>query len=235
MYNNQINNSIKLDVSTQQSVYDGFNSFIFNKDLKVFGKLIARTNLFNEVKDIPGDIIECGVYKGSGIFTWLKLKQVLLASSNRKIIGFDMFDENKLLSILDGKDLTTMKDLFQDRKFEYLSYKDTLTKMIQESGFTDCDFELIEGDVCKTSHEYVKERPGLRISLLYLDMDIEKPTYEALSAFWPKISKGGLVVLDEYACHQWTESDGVDRFLSENNLQIKMLNYSAPTAYIKKL
>jgi hypothetical protein len=27
--------------------------------------LVARTLLFNQVKDVPGDIVECGVFKGS--------------------------------------------------------------------------------------------------------------------------------------------------------------------------
>jgi hypothetical protein len=65
-------------------------------------------------------------------------------------------------------------------------------------------------------------------------MDIEQPTYDALNHFWDRMSTGGIVVFDEYAHHQWSESKGVDRFVKENNLEIKSLNFESPTAYIKK-
>ena len=234
MYNNQLNNGVKLKSSTPQNIFDNFNKFILSDDLKVFGKLVARTNLYNEIKDVPGDIVECGVYKGTGLFTWLKLKQIYSTLSNRKVIGFDVFDSYRLLSKLEGTDFDTMSDLFNERNFEYKNYKSKLINDLESSGFNQNDFELIEGDISETAYSFAKERPGFRIALLYLDLDIEKPTYDALNAFWSKVSKGGIVVFDEYACHQWTESDGVDKFLQENNLQLKMLNYSAPTAYIKK-
>jgi hypothetical protein len=124
--------------------------------------------------------------------------------------------------------------LFENRNFKYSNYKNVLRDKIIESGFTDADFELIEGDVSLTSQNFVERRPGFKIALLYLDMDIEQPTYDALNHFWDRMSTGGIVVFDEYAHHQWSESKGVDRFVKENNLEIKSLNFESPTAYIKK-
>ena len=48
-------------VAQTQDIYDSFNDFILSSDTKVFGKLLARTLLFNSVKNIPGDILEFGV------------------------------------------------------------------------------------------------------------------------------------------------------------------------------
>ena len=48
------------------------------------------------------------------------------------------------------------------------------------------------------------------------------------------MTKGGLIVFDEYGYHKWSESKGVDRFIKDKNLEIKCLNYLCPTAYIKK-
>ena len=42
-------------------------------------------------------------------------------------------------------------------------------------------------------------RPGFRISLLHMDLDVEEPTLKALEALWPKVCKGGVVIFDEYA------------------------------------
>ena len=85
--------------------------------------------------------------------------------------------------------------------------------MILDAGFSQGDFELIQGDVCKTTYDVVSKRPGFKISLLYMDLDLEKPTYKSLSALWPRLSKGGIVVFDEYGYHQWSEALGVDKFI----------------------
>jgi hypothetical protein len=232
---NEFANAEKEVISTPQSLYDSFNEFIFSSDTKVLAKLIARANLFNQVIDVPGDIVECGVFKGSGIFTWIKLKHILAPNIFKKVMGFDFFDTESLLNGLSGVDKERMSDLFLDRNFSLdNSYQQVLESTILESGFSRGDFELIAGDVSETSHEVVNNRPGFKISLLYMDLDLGDPTYEALCAFWPRVSKGGIVVLDEYAYHQWSESKGVDRFAEEHDLQIKPLHYNAPTAYIEK-
>ena len=223
-------------VNTTQEIFDSFNSFIFSSDTKVLGKLVARTNLFNKIIDVPGDIVECGVFKGSGMFTWLKLKEILAPNSFKKVIGFDFFDTDSLLAGLSGVDKERMADLFTSRNFKLdTNYKEILEAMIADAGFSPGSYEVIQGDISKTSYDIVSRRPGLKISLLYMDLDLEEPTYDALCAFWPRVSKGGIVVLDEYAHHQWSETLGVDRFAEENNLEIRTLDFNAPTAYITKL
>lgn len=231
----QFSNNEKEVINTPQEIFDNFNKFIFSNDTKLFAKLVARTLFFEEVKNVPGDIVECGVYKGSGLFTWLKLKKILSPNAFKKVIGFDMFDSESLLNTLSGHDKETMTTLFNNRQFEYKNYDSILSQLILDAGFDSSNFELIQGDVSKTSEQFVSKRPGFKISLLYLDMDLEKPTYDALLHFWPRISKGGLVIFDEYGYHQWSESKGADKFANEHNLEIKMLNYNAPTAYIKKI
>ena len=138
-------------VNTPQSVYDSFNNFIFSNDLKVFSKLIARHQLFKETLDIPGDIVECGVFKGSGILTWLKLKKTLCPYALKKVVGFDMFDEIELLNSLTGDDKVKMSNLFTSRKFNYKSYKEVLESIIHDAGFNDADFELLQGDASVTT------------------------------------------------------------------------------------
>ena len=84
-------------ISQSQDLYDSFNNFILSSDTKVFGKLLARSLLFDKVKDIPGDIVECGVFKGTGIMTFLKIKKYLAPNSGKKVIGFDFFDTSRLI------------------------------------------------------------------------------------------------------------------------------------------
>jgi hypothetical protein len=228
-------NKIEL-TQNPQSLFDSFNNFILSNDRRVFNKLVARTLLYNEVKDIPGDIVECGVFKGTGMYTFLKLKNLYNPNSAKKVIGFDFFNTEGLISsIQNATDKETMNTLFEGRNFNHNnSFKDQFQTQLLENGFTTSDFALIDGDISLTSKKFVSENPGFKISLLYLDLDIAEPTYEALNNMWDNVTTGGLVVFDEYGYHAWSESKGADKFLQEKNLKIQSLNYMCPTAYIKK-
>jgi hypothetical protein len=231
----EFSNTEKAQINTSQSIFDSFNSFIFSDDTKVLGKLVARTLLAERTRHIPGDIVEVGVFKGSGMLTWLKMKKILFPNSMKKVLGFDFFDTKSLIGSLSGIDKLRMSELFSDRNFEHT--KDALSMIdtqIRNAGYTAADYELIPGDIHKTAKEFNEKRPGFKISILYLDLDIEEPTYAALEAFWDRVSRGGLVVFDEYAYHQWSESKAVDRFFADKKVEIKILDFMCPTAYIVK-
>lgn len=219
-----------------QSLFDNFNGFILNKDRRIFNKLISRALIYNEVKDIPGDIVECGVFKGTGLYTFLKLKNIFNPTTSKKVIGFDFFNTEELISsITDINDKETMSTLFKDRNFTHTeSFKETLYNNILNDGFDKSEFKLIEGDISITTKQFSADNPGFKISLLYIDLDLEIPTYNTLVNLWDNVTKGGIIVFDEYGYHKWSESKGVDRFINEYNLDIKSLNYLCPTAYIKK-
>ena len=106
-------------VDTSQNLYDFFNGFILSPDTKVFGKLLARTLLVDQVKDLPGDIVECGVFKGTGMLTFLKIKRFLCANSGKKVIGFDFFNSEKLVESLSGIDKEAMGTLFDKRNYKH--------------------------------------------------------------------------------------------------------------------
>lgn len=223
-------------MSPPQSFFDSFNQFIMSNDSKVFNKLVARAFIYNQVKEVPGDIVECGVFKGSGMYTFLKLKRLLNPNSSKRVIGFDFFDTSELLKSLGNEqDQESMGVLFSGRDFIHeKSFEETLNKKIIDDGFEQREFLLIQGDVCKTTREFVRDNPGFKISLLYMDVDLEVPTYETLVNLWENLSKGGMIVFDEYGFHKWSESKGADRFANEKSLEIKHLNYISPSAYIIK-
>jgi hypothetical protein len=226
-----------LEISkNSQTLFDSFNDFMMSSDKRVFNKLIARTLLYESVKNVPGDIVECGVFKGTGMYTFLKLKRLFNPNGSKKVIGFDFFDTESLLgSIASEHDKKAMSTLFHGRNFEHTStYKEVLHEHIKSNGFTEDDFILVEGDIIETSKTFVQENPGFKISLLYMDLDLEVPTYETLCNVWDRVSKGGIVVFDEYAYHKWSETVGVDRFIEENFVKLHNLDYYCPTAFIKK-
>ena len=96
-------------------------------------------------------------------------------------------------------------------------------------------FEFVKGDVVKTSKKYVKKNYGFKISLLHLDLDTYSGTKSALINFFPKLSKGGIVILDEYGNRGWGETEAVDEFLKDKKHKVNLLdNTESPTGYIIK-
>jgi hypothetical protein len=222
-------------VQTNKNLYSDFNNFILSEDTKIFNKLVMRSLLLDKVKNVPGDIIECGVFKGTGLLTFLKLKKLLMPNSYKKVLGFDFFNSNELINSLSGQDKEAMEVLFKQREFEHKKeFSSNLGDQILSYGFDKKDFELIAGDVSHTSEEYLKSRPGLKISLLYMDLDLEAPTYDVLCQFWDRISLNGIVVFDEYAYHNWSESKGVDRFFKDKHIKMNSIDCLCPTMFIQK-
>jgi hypothetical protein len=217
------------------SVYEAFNSFIFSKDRKVLHKLFTRQCLFHQVKDLSGDIVECGVFKGSGIFTWAKLIELYCHFEIKKVIGFDFFDQTFIADLAE-QDRESMEQVFSrcDATPAQIS-KTTISENLLSIGIPSHKFELIKGDISLTSLKYTTDNPGFRISLLYMDLDLEKPTLDALENFWNFIVPGGVIVFDEYGYGAWTESNAVDIFVKKHNLVLRKTNVSAPTAYVVKM
>jgi len=231
---NLYNSNEKL--SDKQNLYDFYNNYIISEDRNLFFKMVMRINLFEKVKHLHGDIVECGVFKGAGLLLWLKLLDMHEPNSIKKVLGFDFFDPGFVDNIPDEIDRKTMKQVFtrcSDLKTSEVSIEGINDKIIN-SGFKKNRFELVKGDISLTSSEFLEERPGFRISLLYLDLDLEKPTMDTLETFWDRIVPGGIIVFDEYAYHSWSESNAVDKFLENKNTKLINTNIQSPTAYLIK-
>jgi hypothetical protein len=224
------------NIQKNQKNYDSFNDFIFSDDRNIFNKLYSRITFYEMTKHLHGDIVECGVLKGSGLLTWLKILDMKEPNSLKKVIGFDFFDPGFVNDMKTGVDKETMNQVFtriKDFRNDDVSYENISNKIIN-AGFKESRFELVKGDVVETSRKIIQDKPGLRISVLYLDMDLDEPTYAALENLWDNIVVGGLVVFDEYAYHSWSESDAADRFAKKHDLKIQNTFIKAPTAYIIK-
>jgi len=220
---------------TPQTIYDAYNNFIFSKDMRVFNKMTKRIELYLDVKDIFGDIVEFGVFKGAGLALWLRLREIYETNSITKIIGFDYFAPNELLSDLSGNNKKLMEDVLIRAEINDLSVEAVSKKL---NIFGNENFILVKGDAVKESARFYNENIGAKIKLLYMDLDLGDPTYQILKKIWPNLSVGGIIVCDEYGYHCWDESVGVDKFLDgldKNSYSLKNTNVIAPTLIIKKI
>ena len=237
-------NTIKKNLNDLDE-WDLYNGFFLMNDIERLRKFLVREHLFKLSLDVPGDIVEVGVFKGTGMAQLLKLREIFTPASNKKVIGFDLFstsndykntlnnEDNKLNEYYNRCDVK-MENGIQKEEIQY--FFDNMKLTNGRIGFNEDIYQLIEGDVDISIPKYLENNPGFRISFLYIDLDIDKPTYTSLTLLFNRIVPGGIIVLDDYACEKWTASNGIDRFLKEHpNLQVKNLRWGrSPGAYIIK-
>jgi hypothetical protein len=211
-----------------QSSFDSYNQFLEDGELDRFTKILARYDLFKMISELPGDIVECGVFNGHGVLFWARLIQIFNPLSTRKVIGFDTFEGVP-------QSVKGQQDRSSSEVFKNYSDVPELIKNKAKQLKIDQRIEIVVGDALKSIPEYVKSNPGFRIGLLNLDFDVYEPTKGAIENFYDRIVGGGVVLLDEYAVHNWGESNAVDEFIKGKGVELKTIPWAlSPTAYFKK-
>ncbi len=220
------------DADAEAQVWDAYNLLLLGPDVDRIRKLLVRYELAKTALEVPGDIVECGVFKGAGCLYWLKLLHVLEPGSLRRVIGFDTFTEFAPSQRDDER--AAIADFVASSGFEGTT-PERVQEYAEAAGLGE-RLELVAGDVTTTAAEFASRNPGLRISLLHLDLDAFEGTRAALAALYPRVSRGGLVVFDEYAIPEWGESDAADEFMAQHpEVRLQPVPLSAkPTAYFVK-
>lgn len=218
----------------EQQRWDIYNQFALWGELDRYTKMLARYELFKLIADRPGDIVEGGVLKGTGVLFWAKLIQIFNPQSRRKVVGFDTFAGYPETAIK-AHDRQTAKEFrsAQIQEDEQVSAK-TILNIAKEQGL-EHRVELVQGDASTTVVDYVKGNPGFRVALLNLDFVLYEPTLAALEHLYPSVVPGGVIALDEYGVRNTGESDAVDEILKGQPVDLRMFPWSkSPTAYFIK-
>jgi hypothetical protein len=216
--------------NSDEDIFRHYNALMLAPDTGRIRKMLVRYELFKKCLDVPGDIVECGVFKGIGVAYWLKLLDIFAHGSGKKVVGFDLFEADEKLYAGD-QDRTGFVE-------EWRSQSNLLEKAdaaLSRMGVSH-EYELIKGPIEQTALAYVEANRGFRISLLHLDLDVYEGTLAALKYLYPCVTRGGIIVIDEYATPGWGESDAVDEFLaSMKDIQIRTMPYAhRPTSYLIK-
>ena len=207
---------------------DLYDAFLAGTSPDRLQKILARYELFKMVVQIPGDIVECGVFKGSGIYTFAKLQKLFMPHNEKKIVGFDFFETNRQMAFAKKKD----KEVLDEHADNWASRETILARL---AGMDIHNVELVAGNVVETTRLYAKKNLGFRISLLYVDVDNYEGTLAILKNLFPLVVPGGLVVFDEYALRGYGESDAVDEYFKGQHVELKALAWAnTPSAYIVK-
>ncbi|OGW47584.1 MAG: dTDP-6-deoxy-L-hexose 3-O-methyltransferase [Nitrospirae bacterium RBG_13_41_22] len=197
-------------------------------------RFISRYEIFKMVLNVQGSVIECGVLFGGSLMTWAQLSAILEpVNHQRKIIGFDTF---KGFSSLSKEDKKGRSEFLKKGKLAVDSYNDLkksieLYDMNRNLGHIE-KVILVRGDINITVPKYIKGNPYLVVSLLYLDVDIFKPTRTALKYFLSRMPKGAVLVFDELNSDNWPgETEAVMQEVGLNKLRIRRFSFDTHLSY----
>lgn len=190
----------------------------------LIGKYIKK------IVNLPGEIVECGVYKGSSAIRFATFREILESQNSRKLIAFDAFGAFPPSSLAEDK--AFIKE-FEDIGGVGISRKD-LVKSFTAKAFKN--YEFIEGDILYTVPQYAEIHKELKIALLHIDVDVYDPTRIILETLFDKIVPGGILMLDDYGT-VYGETKAMDEFFARNNIKYQMEKlsfYKIPVFFIKK-
>jgi len=223
------------------SPLDAVKHFTVLSRRQMLKRFLAHAELFQKTLNVPGDIAELGVFRGMGLFTWANLLESYCIGDRTKVVfgfdnwkGFTQFDEQ------DGKTKESAGKVIGG--FNPESYYEEIKSAID---IFDADrfipwkdrIKLIDGQIEDTVPDFINKNPGVRFSLVHFDCDLYKPTKAGLEAIWPKVTRGGLVIFDEYSMHDWPgETQAVDEFLLDKpEAKLETLAWTnTPGAYLIK-
>ncbi len=150
-----------------------------------FDELYTIYSSLKSTFNIKGAIAEVGTYKGGSAFLLGKF------SNNKKVYLFDTFE-----GIPEG----LKNDVENEPEMGWLSNTslDKVRQFVLKSGIEPNHLHLIKG-LFPSSAESVLNHQN-KYSLIHLDTDMYEGTYEALNYFYPKVNKGGRIIIHDYNC-----------------------------------
>ncbi len=207
--------------------FDYENGFYLTSKLDRMGKLIAHYELYKKIISIPGHILEFGVFKGNSLLRFGTFRNLCESPYSRKIIGFDIFGKFPETEFEPDKKYLQK---FIDNAGENSISVPELTQVFSHKGIEN--FELVQGNILETAPKYKADHPHLKIALLHIDTDVYEPAVTILEHFYPMMTRGGIIVLDDYGTFPG-ETKAVDEFLQKHDLQINKLPIAHIPAYIQ--
>lgn len=205
------------------------NGFYLTAPVNRISKFVTHLDLFRRITGLPGEIVECGVFKGVSFSRWIKFRSLLENPFSRRIIGFDTFGPFPEAGFEQDK---KRRDQFVQEAGDTSISTEQLGAVLDKLGLNQ-NVQLVKGDVTKTARSYVQENPHLRIALLHVDVDLFEPTRDCLEVFYPHVVSGGIIILDDYGAFAGANA-AIEAFLADKNIRVEKLPFSNAISFITK-
>jgi O-methyltransferase len=180
---------------------------------------------------IPGDIVECGVWRGGSMM--LAAKTLLkMGATERNIYLLDTYeghpkpDPKRDIDIygnpvVDAAAASRTSDEGSD--WGYVSIDEVRANMAR-TGYPMENVDLVKGMVERTVAE---KAPG-PFAVVRLDTDWYASAKVALETLWPRLSYKGILIMDDYG-HYPGQKSVADEFFAARPVMLHRIDYSCRT------
>jgi hypothetical protein len=183
---------------------------------------------------IPGDVVECGVWRGGSMQA---AARTLLAmnDTSRDLHLFDTFEGMPAPSERDVRrsDERTAEELLAEEERERSLVWAVATLEDVREGFAQIPYpseriHFVKGRVEDTIPGHAPER----ISILRLDTDWYESTRHELEHLYPRLSPGGVLMLDDYGYWEGAR-EAVDEFLEQTGERLLLVRMASGRLAVK--
>lgn len=190
------------------------------------GRSLAVYELLKQVIDLPGHIIELGIWNGANLMFMAKVVRLLKPNSLIELYGFDSFEG---LQQFQEKDNPTSESISAYKGNEEILRE--IISLYKFEGFV----HLVKGNIEVTLPEFLANRPELMFSFIYFDTDLYGSTKLGIELLLDRLLKGGIMAFDEYNTKEWPgETTAVKEVLGDK-YRLYTINFTRqPTAYLIK-
>jgi O-methyltransferase len=169
---------------------------------------------------IPGDMVECGVWKGGSM---MAIAKTLLTEKDqsRELYLFDTFSGMSEPSEKDrdfnGQAATKLLEISskEDQWIWCNAPLEGVQNVMSKTGYDQTKVHFIQGKVEDTLPANAPEE----IALLRLDTDWYESTRHELIHLFPRLSKHGVIIIDDYGYWQGAKK-AVDEYFEGHNIKI---------------
>lgn len=178
------------------------------------------------LNDIPGDLVECGVFMGGSCM--IMAETLKHHNTNRTIWMFDTFDGVPSPNDEDvTPEGTSLKQWYEEQKLDdnneskwCYSALDTV-----KDNFKECDYTGAVNFVIGNVEDTIPTIGLSNIALLRIDVDLAKPTRHVLDNFYSLISTNGHLILDDYG-HFPAVKMTVDDYFKDDTIELIEISYT---------
>jgi O-methyltransferase len=172
---------------------------------------------------VPGDIVECGVFRGGSMMA-VALTLLELGVRDRDLRLYDTFEGMSAPTKRDVAEPTGMAatDKFPQVRHENGEGSDwcfapleEVRRNMESTGYPAERVHYVKGKVEDTLPAQAPER----IALLRLDTDFYESTLHEMRHLWPRLSRGGVIMIDDYLWWRGAR-EAVDEYIREHQLKL---------------
>lgn len=193
-------------------------------------RFMAIGDVLRKQLDVPGHVVEFGSWRGANLMFMAKLLRIYDPHGSKQVHCFESFAGLETFSSKDGA-------AGESEAGTYRGNYEELMAMISLSDLGD-DIVIHKGDILQTLPKALSNE-GLCFSFVYCDTDLYAPSRLILDSLHPRLSKGGVFVMDEWNYDKWPgEAVAVREFMESHGNSYEMLhvhNARQPSLVLKKV